>query len=147
MYGECHAGVALEGITSISHKERVTCSLKHIAEDLSGPSTGSRPTDGFQWAKLVTDYTRRRISCPKDRLSALSVVITVIRDITGDDCYAGIWRKNFFRLLLWHRNRSVRDFDASRDRKSILWRAPSWSFTAQEDLKVYDGNFETPARS
>ena len=75
------------------------------------------------WFQLVRDYTARGITYPKDKFPAISGVMTELRRLTGDTSYAGLWKRNFPKWLLWIPKHDVAPF-----KRPEIWTAPSWSF-------------------
>ncbi|KAL1791934.1 hypothetical protein ACET3X_009685 [Alternaria dauci] len=75
------------------------------------------------WFQLVRDYTSRGITYSKDKFPAIAGVMTVLRRMTGDTSYAGLWKHNFLKWLLWIPKHDVAPF-----KRPANWTAPSWSF-------------------
>ncbi|CAN9146126.1 unnamed protein product [Alternaria alternata] len=75
------------------------------------------------WFQLVRDYTSRGITYSKDKFPAISGVMTVLRRMTDDMSYAGLWKRNFLKWLLW-----IPKHDLAPFKRPDNWVAPSWSF-------------------
>ncbi|KAF2825366.1 HET-domain-containing protein [Ophiobolus disseminans] len=131
MYWECaHSFEEENGIVRASdtdfYKEY---SLESLAKDQDA------------WERMVQEYTSREMTYQSDKFPALSGVISALQKITGDTCYAGIWRSWFLLGLLWriqHPDRDIYVFAPKQPRSVGFWRAPSWSFGALEGVVLYD---------
>jgi hypothetical protein len=75
------------------------------------------------WFQLVRDYTSRGITYSKDKFPAISGIMTVLRRMTDDMSYAGLWKRNFLKWLLWIPKHDIAPF-----KRPDKWIAPSWSF-------------------
>lgn len=73
------------------------------------------------WKELKEWYTKYNLTKPGDKLIALSGVIQALQDKTGDQCFAGLWRKTLDQELCWR---------ATDPRQRPEYRAPSWSWAA-----------------
>jgi hypothetical protein len=90
---------------------------------------------------MVQEYTSRDMTYQSDKLPALSGVISALQQLTGDICYAGIWRSWFILGLLWRMQKPDKDlyvFVPKHAFKVDFWRAPSWSFAAIEGVARYN---------
>ncbi|KID82946.1 HET domain protein [Metarhizium guizhouense ARSEF 977] len=78
------------------------------------------------WAKMVQNYSRRRLTYEADKLPAISGCARAIQDLNKDDYYSGLWKRTLTNDLLWQ---SVASRTASRP---ATYRAPSWSWASIE---------------
>jgi hypothetical protein len=112
-------------------------SMQIIADSLNlvDHSFYNRPRKA--WFRMIQEYTSRTMTYQSDKLPALSGVIGVLQDSTGDVCLAGIWKSWFLEGLLWRLQDPVKDiyvFAPKQPYKINFWRAPSWSFAALEGV-------------
>ncbi|KAH7074097.1 heterokaryon incompatibility protein-domain-containing protein [Paraphoma chrysanthemicola] len=111
-------------------------SLKTIAHDLV-----NRSKRGDAWYRMVQEYTSRTMTYQTDKLPAFSGIASALQQMTGDTCYAGIWKSWFLEGLLWRLQRPSQDvyvFVPKPPSRLDFWRAPSWSFAALEGVVLYD---------
>jgi hypothetical protein len=101
-------------------------SLSHIAQELVAGTY--RKLSATKWGTLVHSYTALDITYASDRLPALAGIISSLQDMTGDTCYAGLWRNHFLNGLLWY---------AEEPKRLDVYRAPSWSFVSIEGQISY----------
>jgi hypothetical protein len=90
---------------------------------------------------MVEEYTSRDMTYQSDKFPALSGVIDALQKLTGDVCYAGIWRSWFIFGLAWRVQKPDKDlyvFVPKHAFKIDFWRAPSWSFAAIEGVARYN---------
>jgi len=79
------------------------------------------------WTWIIQDYSARDLTFPSDKLVALSGLARRIQGLTGDEYFAGLWRKDFELQLLW--SRAHWDTGPRDEGKGALeYRAPSWSW-------------------
>ena len=128
LYWECAEGLISEdGYGSFDPRDTsFEYSLEHVAEELK--NTTYRRFSATKWASLVRSYTALDITYSSDRLPALSGIVATLQDLTGDACYAGLWKRHFLNGLLWY---------AVQARKLDFYRAPSWSFAALDGTISY----------
>lgn len=86
------------------------------------------------WQDLVTDYSRRAVSCPSDRLVACGALAETFSRVLRSDYLAGLWRDRLLAHLLWFKRENA---DMPRP---ATFRAPSWSWAS------VDGGVETMGR-
>ena len=76
------------------------------------------------WAKVVQDYSRRRLAQPSDKLPALSGIANRFQNATNDYYCAGLWKSSLLKGLKWivapllHQGRPS------------IYRAPTWSWAS-----------------
>lgn len=114
--------------------------------------------DGYfreYWNHTVEEYTTLILTDPTDKLPVLSGIISKLRNILGDTCYAGLWKRLFASNLLWqvtsrkkqrqqrHEENRIWRIILSAWRRSdsckvqTQWIAPSWSFASVDDEVSY----------
>ena len=82
-----------------------------------------------KYYSLVRQYTARKITFDKDKLSALSGLARRLHPIIGGDYIAGIWTVDVAQGILW----SAADSTGAGIRPVQPFRAPSWSWVATND--------------
>ena len=90
------------------------------------------------WYDIVEHYTKCELSYKSDMLPALSGVATQYQKMTGDEYFAGLWKSDLARGLLWRMPLLSTDQlwnieKASGFRKSsrpASYRAPTWSWSS-----------------
>ncbi|KAL7628307.1 hypothetical protein AAE478_002507 [Parahypoxylon ruwenzoriense] len=81
----------------------------------------------IQWDKIVYLFTQRQLTCPKDKLPAISGVCQLVHKQTKWRYLAGLWEDRLLRHLLWSR--------VFRPEESAIpipseYRAPSFSWAS-----------------
>ena len=76
------------------------------ARDLMGVTQASPSGTVFEvicswYDRVVTPYTRRRLTRPKDKLVAVSAIAKAVHDLTGATYHAGIWLATIQFGLCW----------------------------------------------
>jgi hypothetical protein len=105
---------------------------KQAALDLILPAMVMRT-----WARVVEDYTTRKLTFEKDKLAALDGLAQHVASLTLDQYCFGLWKANILSGIMW-RTAPYEDVDERRGR--IAGRAPSWSW-ASMDGRVYFAYF------
>ncbi|KAI0653360.1 heterokaryon incompatibility protein-domain-containing protein [Cubamyces menziesii] len=82
------------------------------------------------WLKIVSDYTRAKLSNPTDKLIAISAVAEMFAPFLGPEYVAGLWRPSLLTDLLWD------SCDQKLWRRQTEYRDPSWSW-ASTDILVF----------
>jgi hypothetical protein len=77
------------------------------------------------WYILMEHFAERDISFSDDKLPAASGIAHGMAGFIDDEYFAGLWRKDLSRGLLW----TTRD-DDSRTTQLPRYRAPSWSWAS-----------------
>lgn len=116
-------------------------SVSKIADSLEAAAQTELPTAGDAWYRMVQDYTSRNLTYLSDKLPASSGVIAALQNLTGDVCYAGIWKSWFLKGLLWRVQDPKLDlyvFASKQATRPDFYRAPSWSFASIEGVIVHD---------
>jgi hypothetical protein len=75
-----------------------------------------------RWYNIICEYGVRRLTCAEDKLPAISGVAQEIAARINDTYYAGMWRQDLHRGLLW-------SFDGEC-LPSEKYIAPSWSWAS-----------------
>lgn len=58
------------------------------------------------WFKVVSDYSKRRLTYLDDKLPALSGLANIIASSTRDTYLCGLWQRHIYQDLYWKMNRS-----------------------------------------
>ncbi|KAL2071938.1 hypothetical protein VTL71DRAFT_11281 [Oculimacula yallundae] len=103
-----------------------------------GNGSGSEIRRGAQsalqvrWHAIVGEYSRLSMTFEKDRLTALSGIVTQMQTYRKEDYYAGLWSSSFLDDLGWYKSK--------KDRVPIpkVRAAPSWSWAAVNGAVTYD---------
>ena len=78
------------------------------------------------WCKTVSDYSGGRLTCPEDKLVAISGLATFMHSKRPDHYIAGLWDSALPWRLFWMVGVSVL-YEA---RLQPCYRAPSWSWAS-----------------
>jgi hypothetical protein len=165
MYWECEEHIMAEDGYSEDYKVSQEYSLKKIAyglksvikEPLLRETVRSRTATEVWvvnpawrvWLRLIEEYTSRDMTYQTDKLPALSGVVSALQELTGDMCFAGIWKSWFLKGLLWRLQDPEWDiyvFLPKKPHNASLWRAPSWSFASVEGVVLYTLLENDPSR-
>ncbi|KAH7018471.1 heterokaryon incompatibility protein-domain-containing protein [Microdochium trichocladiopsis] len=122
IHWECHT---LE--QSESNSNRQTYGLERPTVDMLDPNV--HWDMHYNWCSLVTPYSSRKLTFPKDRLPALSGLAketkdAVRQDVPAEAYYAGLWRSTFIADLCWGTS-----FNEPRGPLDV-YTAPSWSWAS-----------------
>jgi len=93
-----------------------------------------------QWREMVTRYMSLSLTKRTDILPALSGCARIVRDWTGDEYIAGMWKRTLHHELMWH---TMSTNKVSRDG---CWTAPSWSWASippGQDVAFFQFNVPT----
>ncbi|KAK4183448.1 HET-domain-containing protein [Podospora australis] len=82
------------------------------------------------WLSIIFLYTFRNISRENDKLPAVGGVAEQFARVTGDEYYAGLWKKSLLFDLLWEIEGSVTEPKVRPEN----YRAPSWSWASMNGL-------------
>lgn len=97
------------------------------------------------WKLIVADYASRHLTNPRDKLPALSGIVTYFKNAMDDDYLAGLWRRQLAYDLSWT---TARNGSARRPR---AWRAPSWSWMSIDGPVAWEADrwdwFDTGGRT
>jgi hypothetical protein len=83
------------------------------------------------WKLMVKDYPSRQLTDPRDKLPALSGIVTYFQSALADDYLAGLWRKHLLFDLSWTTSKGVRP---------PVWRCPSWSWMSVDGPVTLQGD-------
>ncbi|CAH0051918.1 unnamed protein product [Clonostachys solani] len=104
-------------------------SSRFIFYNSLGSNIGAHPHDqrAVAWWRVLSDFTRRGLSFPTDKLPAISAIASELAASSEprDDYLAGLWRRDLPLHLLWRA-------DFPRRARPRSYRAPSWSWAAVE---------------
>ena len=84
------------------------------------------------WLETVDDYQGRNLTFQMDKLPALSGIASVVRQATGDEYLAGLWRADLAKGLVWKSIHNHRNADPSLADMVIPYRAPTWSWARSD---------------
>jgi hypothetical protein len=76
-----------------------------------------------QWSHLVKEYSQCALTCPDDRLIAMSGIAEMFKKHTGDEYLAGLWKSRLIEGMNWVVVSPVA-------RPQNHFRVPSWSWAA-----------------
>ena len=130
---------SLAGLTSIRlgsggrvfRPVQTTSTVNNFAS-IFNDSRAERVPEIFRvWKLMVKDYSSRHLSDSRDKLPALSGIVTYFAHAMEDDYLAGLWRKHLSYDLSWMSR------DAARP---LLWRCPSWSWMSVDGPIAFQGD-------
>ena len=83
------------------------------------------------WSDILGECTQRNLTHAEDELVAFAAIAEAFHDTWGDEYLAGLWRRNLFEDLLWHRDHTsdFQEYPTLKPRPT-KFRAPSWSWAA-----------------
>jgi hypothetical protein len=84
-----------------------------------------------RWYDLVQGYTSRDLTFETDKLPAISGLAEKIRQVTGDEYLAGLWKNDLATSLCWGRRYFVYHTRPS------AYLAPSWSWASTQGAVTY----------
>ncbi|KAI9778955.1 MAG: hypothetical protein M1839_007766 [Geoglossum umbratile] len=84
------------------------------------------------WYELVRDYSPRHFKYDRDRLIAISGLAKIFGDLIGNDEYfAGLWKGDMVRGLLWHvSGEKLIPAKSTKNSSTGGNTVPSWSWTS-----------------
>ncbi|KAK0106224.1 hypothetical protein ONS96_003867 [Cadophora gregata f. sp. sojae] len=87
----------------------------------------------ISWYDILYDYTRRDLTFSNDKLVAISGIASIVGTCIQDEYYAGLWRHDMPRALLWSPYEEE-TLPKAPHKSSLppIYRAPSWSWAAVE---------------
>lgn len=91
----------------------------------------SEPKPTYTWNQYVSEFSRRRLSEPKDKLPAVAGIAARFSYMFNLTYAAGLWREHFLSGLTWGCSSSSQ-MPAKR-----LDRAPSWSWASMDGPVTY----------
>ncbi|KAF4982268.1 hypothetical protein FZEAL_2054 [Fusarium zealandicum] len=112
-------------------KESVFCEchsrLNHQREFGQTPlSEIIEPPEAFRfWHKVVENYSKRRLSKPRDKLPAVSAIAATVQKRTGSEYVAGLWKNNIDLDLLWRAARPSGQLKSE-------YKAPTFSWASMD---------------
>jgi hypothetical protein len=86
------------------------------------------------WNSLVRTYTNCRLTRPEDKLVAIGATAAHIHSQTGDEYFAGLWRRDMPRNLAWLPW-------PARGEHPEVYRAPSWSWASVDGAVPNDSPY------
>jgi hypothetical protein len=98
--------------------------IELMAEALSQPMC--EKFEESSWARFTVSYSGCEVTYVTDTFPAISGIVQRIQQLTGDQYYAGLWKKHFLEGLLWRTKESYPGVTKRRRE----WIAPSWSWAS-----------------
>jgi len=90
--------------------------------ELRGGKSWRTPRQRIEmWTKVVSEYSKRKLTCPEDRLPALLGIVAELKEIWKDEYVYGLWKECMVSLLGWR---------PSEKQLQRSCRAPSWSWAS-----------------
>lgn len=83
-----------------------------------------------QWHDLLSEYVQLNLSCPGDKLPAISAIAERMGSALGDKYLAGMWKSRLPEDLLWRLGHRFSVDKVPRYPRPKTFRAPSWSWAA-----------------
>ena len=83
------------------------------------------------WCGMLTEYSRRQISVPADKLVAFSSVVEEFQFLMKDDYRAGVWKRRLIDNILWE---IFREPDEALPSRPQNYRAPTWSWASVDGM-------------
>lgn len=140
MYWECRTYLQFEDCDGVEERkvsERARADFHSIFRKhdfpppQQGPLTLSNVKDRHKtWLKAVEEFTRRRLTMPKDKLPALGGIAESLLCGRGIDYLAGTFRDDIHSGLTWY----VWDSEGAAPPAPPVYRAPSWSWASHDSL-------------
>jgi hypothetical protein len=87
----------------------------------------SPPALPAAWRATVVDYSRMKLSYEKDIFPAVSGIAKIVKEATGWEYVAGLWKETLLTDLVW---RTEKPQTAAR---CEIWRAPTFSWASVVD--------------
>jgi Heterokaryon incompatibility protein (HET) len=105
---------------------------------LRGDGVSNMENEQIHWYDIIMDYSKRRMTHKKDKLSALAAIASTFEERGQLGSYvAGIFTRSLRWDLLWSSNRGFFcNEDMPARRGEATWIAPTWSW-ASRDHPVY----------
>lgn len=93
------------------------------------------------WGTIVENYSKGRLTYPRDRLVAISGVAKQLSDHeTEQDYFLGLWRQHLPLLLLW---KDLKPKGSSWESPPLVpWLGPSWTWSSHLNPVKYDFLFK-----
>ncbi|KAF2686025.1 HET-domain-containing protein [Lentithecium fluviatile CBS 122367] len=118
---ECRSIINCECSATSTRRKRTTCLLKKALVDMP-------------WTEVIQEYTLLDLTVEEDRLVALSGLAEARYNVQQDEYFAGLWKGDLKRQLLWHRELLwYKNVAANR-----LMIAPTWSWASITGPVGYD---------
>jgi hypothetical protein len=92
---------------------------------INKPNTYAKPTE--QWHDLIEQYSQLDLTFSKDKFPAFAGVAQWMQAGGSARYVAGLWEDSLFDDLVWSRSSK-----ANLKKKTVPWRAPTWSWAAIE---------------
>ncbi|KUJ13441.1 HET-domain-containing protein [Mollisia scopiformis] len=97
--------------------------VDNVLDTSTGRNTASTKRSEYDhWRDLCRHYTRRFLTCPEDKLPAISGMASLMAKRREAEYLAGLWKSDLEHDLFWYPTRSVESVR--------IYRAPSWSWAS-----------------
>ncbi|KAK1828729.1 heterokaryon incompatibility protein-domain-containing protein, partial [Podospora conica] len=96
-----------------------------------------------EWKRVLAHYTQCGLTNGGDKLIAIAGIVDRLEALTGDRCYAGLWRSEMPACLVWLPEWGADDLDGQLMRQYSMpeepteWRSPSWSWASRDGAVEY----------
>lgn len=96
-----------------------------------------------EWKRVLAHYTQCGLTNGGDKLIAIAGIVDRLEALSGDRCYAGLWRSEMPGCLLWLPEWGTEELDVQLVRQidipkePVEWRAPSWSWASRDGALEY----------
>lgn len=99
---------------------------------------------GEIWRRLVIQYSGLQLTCPDDKLPALSGLAQAMTLRSQENYLAGLWKETLLGDMCWNAR-----YPRAKRQPQTRWRAPSWSWASVDGPIDYyvDLNSEAFTRS
>jgi hypothetical protein len=139
IFWQCRASVACEtmpdglpvriqAFNTEMYSRRDVLDPNHKADGVTNPYE--------YWIRVVTGYSKRKVSRLSDRLVAISGIARLLAYRMNDEYVAGMWMNNLISGLVWR----VKAMGEARPKN----RGPSWSWGSVESAIGYDLRWLSP---
>ncbi|ETI20382.1 hypothetical protein G647_08417 [Cladophialophora carrionii CBS 160.54] len=129
--------VPARATTAIEQQEQGQEQDQEMSGSPSRPSDLDRLHD--EWNRLVSVFSKRRLTDPEDKLPALSGIASEFHKMLNSAYLAGLWESNLLPDLLWYhdcsRSAALGNSSSSRPPR---FRAPSWSWASIDGSVSFD---------
>jgi len=84
------------------------------------------------WRVIVPIYTRAQLTKPEDKAVAIYGLARLVQERTGDEYFAGLWKRDLIEQLLW---RVITDFKSNYRPlpRPEIYRAPTFSWMSVDN--------------
>jgi hypothetical protein len=99
----CAAGQAIEPSNDAERRPTLFSELKQllVSPTMENPGLDSEESPYDIWYRLLSEYSKRRLTFSKDRLPAIAALARMFHARQQDQYVAGLWRDDLTYGLLW----------------------------------------------